>query len=198
MKGMKTLPRLPIVLAMIPWFACGEGHAQRKMKLVQDGCPVTEDQVRKDAAELGPLLLQGSLELYRRFTGRCGYHRERECALQGFIQELHLIDPDDVKLTVTRPCGHLGHTFHSFPEGSPDPDFKGYDINTWRLISQNAVEEIFQHVSASSVVTVNINKSIEPTDRGVFMQDFKKQRGTIPFDIRQNEIGELVVFPTEN
>jgi hypothetical protein len=81
------------------------------MKLVQDGGPVTEELVRKDAAELGPLLLKGSLDFYRRFTGRYGYHMERECALQGFMKELHRIDPDDVKLTVGNPYPYIGHVF---------------------------------------------------------------------------------------
>ena len=183
MKGIKMSSRLLITFATIYLFATAQAQAQQKIKLVQDGCPVTVEQVRKDAAELGPLLLKGSLDFYSRFTGRYGYHKDRECALQGFMKELHLIDPDDVKLTVGHPRGPLA--ILSFPEGSPDPTFKGYDINTWKLISQNSVEEISEHVKTSSVVTTEINKSIEPTDREVFIWDFKKRRDTLPFDIRQ-------------
>jgi hypothetical protein len=196
MKGTKVSHRSSVVIAMVLSVACAQAYAQVKMQLVQDGCAVTEDQVRKDAAELGPLLLQGSLDFYRRFTGLYGYHKERECALQGFMKELHLIDPDDVKLTRDNPQGGR-HTYQSFPENSPDPTFKGYDLNPWRLISQGSVEDLIKRKS-TLVVSHNINQSIEPTDREIFMADFKKRLGKLPFDIRQNEFGELVVFSTGN
>lgn len=123
MKGIKMSSRLLITFATIYLFATAQAQAQQKIKLVQDGCPVTVEQVRKDAAELGPLLLKGSLDFYSRFTGRYGYHKDRECALQGFMKELHLIDPDDVKLTVGHPRGAIGHTI--LPGGITGSDFQG-------------------------------------------------------------------------
>jgi hypothetical protein len=190
--------RWPILVATMLSFAGAQAYAQQKMKLVQDGCPVTEEQVKKDAAELGPLLLQGLPEFYRRFTSWYGYQKARECALQGFMKELHIIDPGDVRLTIVPPVAYTGHVTQNFPAGSPDPTFKGYDLNTWRIVSQGVVEELSQHVKTSSVVTVEINNNVDPNDREVFIADFKKRKGKIPFDIRQNEAGELVVFSTES
>jgi hypothetical protein len=196
MKGTKVSHRLSIVLAMMLSIACVQAHAQDRMQLVQDGCAVTEDQVRKDAAELGPLLLQGSLEFYRRWTGLYGFHKERECALQGIMKELHRIDPDDIKLTRENPQGGR-NTYQAFPENSPDPTFKGYELKVWKMICQAAVEDLTKRKS-TLLVSKHINDSIEPTDREVFMADFKKRKGTLPFDVRQNEFGELVIFSTGN
>jgi hypothetical protein len=188
--------RLP--LAMLILIAPAQSLAQQGMKLVQDGCPVTEEQVKKDAAELGPLLLQGSIEFQLRFTAWYGYHKPRECALQGFMKQLHVVDPEDVRLTVDNPRGAIGFTFQSFPPNSPDPNFKGYEINPWRLVSEISVEQLEQQTKTPSQVSDEINQSIEFTDREVFIKDFRKRKGKLPFDIKQAEDGHLVVYQTDS